>query len=114
MDFPFTAPLLHRDGYQIAEIEGVADIQIDDNGDWYVAGIQIEERKRNGKTLHCRLVTISNGHHRLDSWGELYTGIWRHVENDCAEEIETAMYEASLLDGSDRNDEHRTYRAEAL
>ena len=94
MDFPFTFPLLHTDGFQIAEIEGVADIAINSDGDWYVAGVEIEGRKRNGKTLTCRMIPCETG--GMNQNKALHIEIWRHIESDCAVEIETAIYERGL------------------
>ena len=94
MDFPFTFPVISSDGYQMAEIEGTADIQIDDNGDWFVASIGIHECKRSGRTIIHRTRTITRDNIGMTE-ADVNRQLFRHVEIDCAEEIEETLWEQS-------------------
>ena len=117
MDFPFTFPVLRADNYQIAEIEGTAVIALDASGDWYVDAVQIEECKREGKKIHRRMFDVPKLPSALDASAKLWSDIWRHVEIECATEIETTLFEQDERAPGRiiaPYEEHGTYRAGAL
>ncbi len=112
MDFHFTFPIM-RDGYQLAEIDGIAVIEIGDTDDWYVESVEIFERKRVGKRLDERRRSIPRpGITSSGMWDQIERDIWRHVENDCSTEIEENLFQDQSV--RDFGDEHGTYRAGAL